>query len=176
MLRHHVVIPAGFEPAASGLRGRRLDHFDHGTMAVENLVEDVDVLGNGTGSRSRTSVSWVRTRRTAVVRIRHMAATTGLEPATSGVTGRRSTRLGYVAVLEGLCGALPLAPDAGFEPAYRGSRPRALTSCANPVYGDLGGSRTRVPGLKVPCLRPLDYEAVSVRLRNASAGGYAMPC
>lgn len=37
----NMVLPAGFEPAASALRGRRLDRFDHGSMVLDTGFEPV---------------------------------------------------------------------------------------------------------------------------------------
>ena len=51
------------------------------------------------------------------MRALHLATPTGLEPATSAVTGRRANQLRYGALLLGLRQAvLTCVPPTGFEP------------------------------------------------------------
>ncbi len=59
-----------------------------------------------------------------------MATRKGLEPSTSGVTGRRSNQLSYRAILlsKRLVPSIHLAGAEGFEPSARGFGDRCSTS------------------------------------------------
>ena len=74
-----------------------------------------------------------------------MAGVTGLEPATSGVTGRRSNQLSYTPVARAPRGGLILCLPGGVNPAMRGngatsSVPARLA--ASPAFDSESATRT----------------------------------
>lgn len=82
-----------------------------------------------------------------------MAVTTGLEPATFALTGRRSGQLIYVTG--------NLDAQARFELAISWFRARCATDRTAGQFGRLGGSRTHGQEIKSLLLWPLSYEPMT---------------
>jgi hypothetical protein len=74
-------------------------------------------LSAGTGGRQEANKKAIQNW---IAFSSHMAGLTGLEPATSGVTGRRCNRLYYSPRFYGIVALLELVGETGLEPVTLG--------------------------------------------------------
>ena len=92
-------IPEAVIRKLTGHRSRELERYEHLSPLIKQQTVELiaEELRSATDTRTATQrISTEKTSLKARISLKGMAGTTGLEPATSDVTGRRSNQLNYV--------------------------------------------------------------------------------